>query len=219
MKKLFFALCAFLTSIGVYATDPEFAPTFNWSDPSSLTPAFSAPTAENRYGEYISNVEFTDGKLNTIHLVIDDNNVSEQSQRARFLYGYNTQQVEMRAYTNSIISIWATKNGIHRITFTGPKADENYLEYIGSDGTFKGGVWEGLAQDGEKVQFLVTATINCFTIDVLHASAGIADVTVDSDADDCAVWYTIEGRRLDGRPTIPGLYVRHGAKATLTFVK
>lgn len=218
MKNALLALFAFFVSGGAFATDSQAGPTFNWSDPSSLTPAFSAPTSENRYGEYISNVEFTGGDLNTIHLVINDKDVKEQSQRARFLYGYNTRQVEMRAYTNSVISIWSTKNGIARITFTGPKADENYLEYIGDDGTFKGGVWDGNV-DSEKVEFRVNATINCFSIDVTPSSAGVDDVAVDVDDDACAVWYTLEGRRLDSRPTIPGLYVRRGVKATLTLVR
>lgn len=185
--------------------------TFDWSRPGSLTPAYPAPTADNRYGEYISNVTFTSGP---VELTIDDSSVKEQSQRARFLYGYNTQVVEMRAYVMSsiIISVPETEN-IVSVSFEGAKVTDQQLTYGGTYGTFKGSTWS--VKEGEsvhQVEFDVDATINCTATTVTISTAGADDVFAES-ASTPGEWFTLEGIRLPARPDVPGLYiVRNGSK-------
>ena len=157
MKKLLLFAFAFFCFSLMHA---QKAYVFNWADPTSLDPDFSAPDLNNRYGEYISNVVFMCGPVS---LQINDDDVNELSQKARFLYGYTTRTVEMRAYPHSIITVELTEPGsIKSIKFEGAKATSTQMEYMGEQGTFKNTTWT--ADDEElvkKVEFYVAATINC----------------------------------------------------------
>lgn len=223
MKKLFLTFSLVFVALAAVASDID-DPTscrnvFNWTDPSSLDPAYPAPNSGNRYGEYISNVTFkTNAGINSFYLTIDDSNVKEQSQRARFLFGYNTQKVEMRAYPGSYIKISTKKNYISWIEFTGPKVDNNYLECLGEDAEYKDGRWY-VNPSSSEVEFYVHTTINCFTTECMHSTADVSEVAVDSDDDDKAVWYTLDGCRLASRPDVPGVYIRRGAQVTKVLIK
>lgn len=192
--------------------------TFNWAQPSTLSPAFPAPTSDNRYGDYISNVEF---KTDWCTLCIDDSSVAQLSQRARFLYGYLTNIVEMRAYANSLIKITPTDTDyeITNVVFAGAKVSEYYIHPDADESlwaTTTSGeetawqIGEGLRDsvDGS-VFFAVDATINCTsTVVVLSKKAGVADITIDSE-DSEVVWFTLQGVQLPQTPTQPGLYIKH----------
>lgn len=207
MKKLLLTLLLGVVTCAVYAQTAVF----DWSAPGSLTPSYPAPTADSRYGEYISNVTFT---ANDVTLKIDDSSVKELSQRARFLYGYVTQTVEMRAYASSVITIEVSQDkAITSILFEGAKVGDDYLSYTGTDGAFSGTQWTAAPGTSVcKVDLDVLATINCTRTTVNFATAGVDDISVDGD-DAASQWYTLSGMALQAEPQAPGLYiVRRGAK-------
>ena len=93
-------LTVLLALASAFGSQAQLSATFNWADPASLTPAYSAPTSANRYGEYVSMKTFTDTNSGTT-VFIDDSGVDQQSQKARFLYGYLSNAVELRVYPQS----------------------------------------------------------------------------------------------------------------------
>lgn len=199
IRALFVAAAALLCSVAANA----YTAVFDWSNPTGLTPAFNAPTSQNRYGEYLDAAVFTD---NDVTFTVDDSMVKELSQKARFLYGYVTQTVEMRAYANSIITVTCPQGmEIASIAFKGAKADENYLSYTGSYGSMSGNVWTATAPVS-LVTLDVDATINCTRTTVTFAAAGVEDIMAD-DGHIPAVWYTPGGMKLSGAPHTPGLYI------------
>lgn len=217
MKKL---LTYAVIAIGatLTAAAQTTAHTFNWASPGSLSPAYPAPTADNRYGEYISNVTFTAGP---VQFTIDDNAVKEQSQRARFLYGYLTGTVEMRAYPNSVLTIEVPQDAvIESIIFEGAKADDNYMSYEGAYGTLEGNTWT--AAPGAHVHTVlidIDTTINCTRTTVNTAVAAVTDVTADADGNP-GTWYTLQGVPLQAEPLTPGLYIfRQGSRASLRLIE
>jgi hypothetical protein len=189
---------------------------FNWSDPSTLNPAYQGPTADNRYGDYISNVVFSD---NGVTLQVSDNDVKEGSQKARFLYGYVTQVIEMRAYPNSEIIITApTDMCVHKVEFEGAKADENYLISESDDSTFANGTWTA-GSDSRVAEFYIDATINCTKITVqCIAGTGVDNVVADSADQAAAQWYTIDGKILSKQPTLSGLYIKRIGNTAKTIL-
>lgn len=216
MKRIFLILAVLSVLCPVFAAHTVRA-VFNWADPSSLSPAFPAPNASNRYGEYISKVNFTaDG----VTLFIDDDAVKESSQKARFLYGYVTQCVEMRAYAGSDIVIEAPENmTVTRVQFEGAKADENYLTSYDAASTWSGQEWTP-STSASAARFYVAATINCTRITVVCTEdAGVEAVEADARAAE-ETWYNLQGVRLDKMPIAPGVYVRSkGAKACKMIVR
>lgn len=179
---------------------------FNWAAPQSLTPPFEAPTSTNRYGPYIADSVFTSPEGVTID--IDDSEVKELSQKARFLYGYLTGEVELRVYPSSFITIAAPeKLQIKSVSFAGAKADNTYMEYVGENGEFKGNTWTTSTDGVKSVIFEVKSTINCTsTTVVLTENASVNDITIDH-GDSQEFWYNINGIRHDSLPTVKGTYI------------
>ena len=186
---------------------------FNWYDPESLTPAYSAPTDADRYGEYVGNVDFTD---NGVTVRIYDDNVSQQSQKARFLYGYLTQTVELRVYGDSEILVTAPEGYVvQRVAFEGAEVDGYYLVAEDPQSTFDGQTWTA-ATAGREASFIVDArrtSITSMTVTCQQA-AGVADLTADDN--EPAIWYTLTGLRLQGQPTVPGMYICRRGDLTRT---
>lgn len=208
-------IVCFLAAVAALQAPAQATAVFNWSNPAGLTPAYAAPTAENRYGEYIGGVEFTSAGVT---LVIDDEDVAQLSQKARFLYGYLTQVVEMRAYPGSLISITAPEGRhVARIEFAGAKADESYMQT--PEGKLLNGVWTPAETRPNPVIFTIDATINCTKITVVtEQTQGVDDIVADTDAE--AQWYTVGGVELPARPAVPGLYVRRLAgRSKLVIIK
>lgn len=211
---LLYMVC-FLAVIAALRAPAQTTAVFDWSNPAGLTPAYSAPTAENRYGEYIGGVEFTSAGVS---LVIDDEDVAQQSQKARFLYGYLTQVVEMRAYPGSCISITAPEGRhVARIEFAGAKADESYMQT--PEGKLQNGVWTPAETRPNPVIFTIDATINCTKITVVtEDTQGVDDIIADTDTDE--QWYTVGGVGLYGKPAAAGLYVqRMAGRSKLVIIK
>lgn len=189
---------------------------FNWADPGSLTPSFGAPNSSNRYGEYISNVTFHSGPVS---LLVNDDDVLQGSQKARFLYGYMTQTVEMRAYANSVLEFSVSQDSvITEIKFVQSVADDVPLDFGGTNGTLDGNTWT--ASNGEQVHrviFDVIATTNLTnTVVTVEAADGgldaVGDIVIDGDASE--EWYTLQGIRLSRRPTVAGLFIRKSSEGT-----
>ena len=217
MKAFLPAGCLLLGALTVQATDFNSQTyNFNWANPASLTPSYPVPDMNNRYGEYISNEEFTIGPLS---LVVNDDDVAQQSQKARFLYGYMSQTVEMRAYYQSVITISASGNEtISAVTWTDVDPVAEKLEYIGSQGTFKNNRWtvsdDYLGQVTE-VKFFVWATLNCTNTAVTTVKeigspdddqSSVSDIA--DNANTPTQWFTLQGMPINGCPDTPGIYIR-----------
>lgn len=210
MHKLF-AVAALL----VLAVTAQAQAVFNWAQPATLTPSFPAPNADNRYGEYISMVKFTD---KGVTLTVDDSGVMQQSQKARFLYGYNTQVVEMRAYAGSFVRITPPEGyEVKSVTLEGAKVGGEYIYSAdwnpenGVECTTTGTttVWTWRTPK-DSIELTVYATINCTSTSVqLSQKAGVDGIEADPAAE--AVLYTLQGVRVQGVPAEPGLYLRRSA--------
>ena len=159
MKRLFTLLCVSFVTLLFSAELLARTYFFDWSDPTSLTPSFPAPDANNRYGEYISNVAFQAGPVT---FTVNDDGVAQGSQKARFLWAYMTRIVEMRAYDLSVVHIEVPDSlHISCVRFEGAKVSDVEMDYMGTDGTFTGNVWNASTQAVHSVDFFVYATINC----------------------------------------------------------
>jgi hypothetical protein len=201
--------------ISVIVARANVTAVYNWSDPSSLTPAYTAPTSTDRYGEYIGNVEFSD---NGVILKINDDDVKESSQKARFLYGYNTQTVEMRAYPGSDIIVTAPEGMVvSKVEFEGAKADESYMTPYDESGSFKNGIWTS-GNALQEAKFYVDATINCTKITVIcSGESGVENVSITAP-NSSEEWFTLNGERLNQRPTMAGVYVKRINNTTKTVL-
>lgn len=189
---------------------------FDWSNPQTLSPSFPAPDEQNRYGEYIGNVEFVSGPVT---LTIDDSEVIEQSQRARFLWGYMTQIVEMRAYRNSVIKITASDDEyIKNISFEGAKVSDQQLTLITEGGNFANRTWSADDTDVRTVEFFVEATINCTLTAVETGTASVSECYYQTDVPQ--QWFTVQGICLSEKPVTPGVYIlRKGNNVTKVAVR
>ena len=204
--KFVYTLLILLT-FAIPAAADETSAVFNWSDPTSLSPAFKAPTSENRYGEYISKVTFS---ASGASFTINDDNVKELSQKARFLYGYETKVVEMRAYPTSILTICAPDGAnIKTIAFEGAKVTADYISTVDDEtGTFTGSTWKvadgvGLSQ----VELYIDKTINCTKTTVTYAgNASVGTVSTAKDVKPLR-WYDLTGRTYTTKPAARGVYI------------
>lgn len=204
--KLVYSIMLFL-AISFSAFAEESTAVFNWSDPTSLNPSYKAPTADNRYGEYISKVTFT---ANGATFCINDDSVKELSQKARFLYGYNTKIVEMRAYPTSIITVSAPDGGVIKsVTFEGAKVTSDYISAVDDDlGTFSGSEWKASESVAvTSIDLYIDATINCTKTTVKYV--GNASVGAISNGKDVypVRWYDLTGRIYTSKPASRGLYI------------
>lgn len=224
MKHILAALALTLCTISHAQTQPEMMTcVYNWAAPGSLTPAFDAPTSADRYGQYIGKVEFSAGPTT---LYIDDSAIKEQSQAARFLYGYLTQEVEMRAYGASVIRFAADDGySIYRIEMEGAKTGPEYLSCEDgtlrwSDPTSSIGVWEAVNTGCKVATLYVNATINCtLTRVVVQKTTGVDEITADGEHAPES-WFTLQGTPLPEAPTTPGMYVRRaGSQSALQIIR
>ena len=205
---LAFASCAYADTVTAI---------FNWSDPSTLSPAYPAPTSTNQSGEYIGNVVFSN---KGVTVKINDDNVKELSRKARFYFGYLTQCCEMRAYYESDIIVTAPEGmTVSQISFEGAKVGNEYLIPYDEKSSFSGQTWTaGVA--AREAKFFVDVNINCTAMMVrCTGEAGVDDITAD-DTDTESQWFTLTGIQLNERPTAPGLYIqRKGAKAERVLIR
>jgi hypothetical protein len=203
MQRLQLLLIAILVCVATAKASVDAV--FNWSTPATLTPSFTASlNSSNRYGDYVSNVTFSD---NGVTLVINDDNVTDASQKARFVYNYLTDCIEIRAYANSDITITAPEGyGVSSVTFEGAKADENYLSST-SQGTFAKGSWTA-SLSAQAATFHVDATINCTQITVkCTESNGVNDIIADNASSRSVAWFNILGQKLSSQPSRAGVYI------------
>lgn len=189
---------------------------FRWSAPTSLTPAFAAPDSNNRYGDFVSNTEFTAGP---VRLVVNDDAVPVQEQKARFMYVFNTATVELRVYYDSFITVSVPEGeSIREIRFEGPKVSDVQLAYEGDKGTLSGDTWS--ASPGasvDEVVFSVQATINCTLTSVRTATSGAENIVFQETTEE--QWFNLQGIRLPAPPTSPGVYIQRNGSRTCRIYK
>lgn len=210
MKRIASLCLIFLSALMCFSQTYRF----NWAAPQTLDPPYPAPDANNRYGEYIGKDIFTAGPVS---LMVDDDYVMQGSQKARFLYGYNTLTVEMRAYMLSTINIMVPEDyTITEISFEESQVRDIPLAYYGPWGTFKTNRWTASAERVNEVIFDVEATITCTmtTVKVKKVEAAedsVADIFGD-EKDTMVQWLDLNGLTLDKKPSTPGIYLcRKGA--------
>ena len=212
-------LTVLLALASAFGSQAQLSATFNWADPASLTPAYSAPTSANRYGEYVSMKTFTDTNSGTT-VFIDDSGVDQQSQKARFLYGYLSNAVELRVYPQSQM-VFTVPDGqyISKIEFQGPKVGQEYLDEENGLGSWNMGTWTTGEKHERSVTFDVSVTINCTaTIVSAQKGLGVSDITTDSSTE--AAYYTLHGVAVDPQALNPGLYiVRRGTETGKVLVR
>ena len=219
MKKLFAAALLSVAAFSLYAQSTASTFSFNWANPSTLSPAYPAPTEDNRYGEYISNVTFTSGPVT---LTVDDDAVLQGSQKARFLYGYLTRTVEMRAYELSNIVVKAdAQYSIREITFDESSVRSVPLSYYMGEGTLDGNVWTAYPGDPvNEVVFDVDATTNLIltSVTLIPADEAGVDTVVSDGVAETTRWFTLSGVELARQPSAPGLYLKRRGHTTLKVV-
>ena len=221
MKKTFILLSAFLaTTIPALFADDFNRQTyhFHWADPTSLNPSYPSPSSTNRRGDDIGGEEFVCGPVS---VSIDDANVSNPENKARFMYGTTSYTVEMRAYPGSIVTVSVKgEESIETIEWTDVNANTVIkLEYLpdnetGLTGTFRNNVWrcaEEYVGTVHEVRFEVIATLNSTntavtTVRRLSDESAVIDPEKDSDV--MEEWFTLQGLRMVTRPTLPGIYLQ-----------
>lgn len=190
---------------------------FNWGKPGTLSPAFPAPTSSNRQGQTITGTTFTS---EGISFAVDDSQVSEQSRKARFYFGYDTQEVELRAYSNSDVVVTAPEGmTVKSISFTGPQADGDFMESYDEKSSWNGGTWTA-SEAAQEVRFYVGTRCELITTTVVCvAAAGVDDIMADGNGG-VERWFDLRGCELAERPTAAGLYIcRQGTKTRKVIVR
>lgn len=220
MKHIYALLFTLLVPSLAHAWGAMMDTRFNWSAPASLNPSFAAPTADNRYGEYIGGVTFTgDNDGYNVTFLINDDNVKELSQKARFLYGYNTKTVELRVYSGSTITITATnpEQPIFQITWDGAKVGPDYMSILEGGGKwYNSSTWIcGEDYNVHSVKFLVNATINCTLTEAQFVYGGVDDIMADSH-DTVTAAFTPDGQSVAWPAEKPGLYIVRHADGRVT---
>ena len=117
------------------------------------------------------------------------------------IYGFSAQAVEEQGISQGeFVKVGA---------YVRIKPMRCYLEYTGSDSQWAGARGMTRAADEElpetiKVR-LISADGEVTAIGSLQTKTG--EVTFDKDA-----WYSLDGRRIEGKPTMKGIYVNNGKK-------
>lgn len=218
MKHIVTFLLVFLASSAIAQDNSTRTADFDWSAPRTLTPAFEPPTSSNRYGEYVGGTVFT--AADGVTFSVDDSGVAQQSQRARFLFNYTTNAVELRAYESSTIIIRAAEGrALNTIVFDGPEVDIYYLklESPGADTTFTPApdymraTWTVPAGTTE-ARFRVDAKrMECSRTSVTTSDKSAVNAIFADESGSAPVWLTLQGLRLPGRPAVPGVYIEKSA--------
>ncbi|MBQ9077246.1 MAG: chitobiase/beta-hexosaminidase C-terminal domain-containing protein [Muribaculaceae bacterium] len=190
----------------IKTVDPnETTATFDFTDPSSLTPAQETPATSS--GIAVNDVVFTAG---SVSLTASKGSASTDCR----LWG-GTSAVDFRTYKNSTITISGTNAKLVSIEFTGNKASTTQLS--AGNGSFSGSTWTA-TEEVSSVTFTTTATTNISTITVnYNVNTGIENVDSE-DTDAPAEYYNLQGVKVANPEN--GLYIRvQGNKATKILVK
>ena len=211
-RKAIAAIVAIVISVASLRAESLTA-VFNWANPAALIPAFEVP-GPGSLGVYLDGKTIT---ANGVKFFVDDSEVKELSRKARFYYGYLTNAVELRIYSNSDIIITAPDGMVvDAVSFTGPEADSDFITPYG-EGYWDGTTWIPSAT-GNEIRFysegrceLSTTTVLCKT----DASVG----SIEADATAPEQWYDLSGRILPTRPSAPGIYLlRQNGKVTRHYL-
>ena len=57
-----------------------------------------------------------------------------------------------------------------------------------------------------------------YVIDLNEIRTGISTIAADDDEND-SNWYTLQGFKIDRKPTQPGVYIHHGKKVVIKLKK
>ena len=211
-RKFFLAAAGLLLSASAQA---DVTVVFDWTDPSSLTPAFEVP-GPGSLGVYLDGKTITD---DGVEFFVDDTEVKEKSRKARFYYGYLTNAVELRVYSNSDIIITAPEGmEVVSVGFTGPEADSEYLTPY-AEGAWSGDTWV-VAEPARQVRFYSEGRCELSTTTVVCKDVSAVRNLIADELDGVEAWYDLSGRALDSRPTVPGIYLlRRASSVTKYYIR
>ena len=173
--------------------------TFDFTDPSSLTPVQEEPAFGQSASISVNDVVFTAG---SVSLSFDKGSATTD---CRIWAG--SSAYDLRTYKNSTMTIAVTGADITNIVFTGNKIDNTYV--TANTGTISGKTWSGSSQS---VVFTTNVNTNINTITVTYDTAtAIEEVGVDANAP--VEYYTLQGVKV-ARPE-NGIFIKkQGSKTT-----
>ena len=195
---------------------------FNFTDPSTLNPAYSEADTEadntNKKIDLQNGVYFTSEAI-TLSGVASGN-------LSRMYLQTKNNDWSFRFYKNSVLTV-AADNGYRLVKIEFEPQTSNYATALTNceftDGTLADNVWTANSENVSSMTISnpasVGATIGLKTMKVTFekSTQGVADIELGEEAP--AEYYNLQGVRMNGELT-PGLYIRRqGNKATKVIVK
>ena len=198
----------------------EGSATFNFADPTTLTPSYSleGAVADNSNQKHnVNGVVFTADGISLTS--------SGTGTESRLYYQTASKAWTYRVYTNSTVTFsCGAKQAMTSIVFT--TQTTKYGETLGGF-TFTPGSYDSatktltLPEGTTSYSFDVTGTVGFTGITVNYVSSdtdGVEDVVADSPADGEDAWYSLQGVRVHN--PVPGLYIRvRGGKASKVLIR
>lgn len=183
--------------------------TFDFTAPSTLTPAQEEPAFGQSIAIAVNDITFTAGDNNEIALSFDKGSASTD---CRIWAG--SSAYDLRTYKGSTLTITGTNTNILSIEFTGSKISGD-THVTTSVGNLSGKIWTG---EASVVEFTTIATTNINSIIVTYETdtSGIEEIELNEDAP--VEYYNLQGVKVANPQN--GLYIRvQGNKATKVLVK
>ena len=198
----------------------EGSATFNFADPTTLTPSYSLEGAV---------ADSSNQKHNVNGVVFTADGISLTSSgtgtESRLYYQNASKAWTYRVYTNSTVTFsCGAKQAMTSIVFT--TQTTKYGQTLGGF-TFTPGSYDSatktltLPEGTTSYSFDVTGTVGFTGITVNYVSSdtdGVEDVVADSPSDGEDAWYSLQGVRVHN--PVPGLYIRvRGGKASKVLIR
>ena len=204
---------------------------FDFTQPGTLQPAFSAPTFDPSVSNPAQNlrVYVDEAQFYNNYTLIKFNSREDAIYSNRTQLWNVTEGVQLRTYNGSTITVTVAENlTIEHIEFTSA-TDKSYLANIAYKGTLGSyststGIWSRgavnalAAEDRESVTFNISATtrLNAIKVTTAGTPTGVEDVTVDENAP--VEYYNLQGVRVANPEN--GIYIRRqGSKVSKVLVK
>ncbi len=183
--------------------------TYDFTTPSSLTPAQEEPALGQEAFVVLNDVELTAGDVT---LVCAKGTATTDS---RIWAGNNAY--DLRIYKGSTMTISVENGTLTSIAFEGGDINNTYAS--SDNGTFEGKTWTASDEETKSVVFSISknAKINTITVTYQYNSTSdIEDVVVESD--EAVEYFNLQGVKIANPEN--GLFIRkQGNKASKVFVK
>lgn len=181
--------------------------TYDFTDPSTLTPTTDSPVSGSGVGVEVNGTGFTAGKITLT--------CTQGTASTACRLWNSSDNITLRTYKNSSITILADNASIQSIEFTGSKASSSY--FTADNGTFSGTTWTP-TEETSQVIFTCTANAQIGTITVAYNVKSGVDPIIAEEIDAPVEYYNLQGVKVANPES--GLYIRvQGNKATKVLIK